>query len=426
MRTLIKDILAVLPDSTVNCNIYIEDGVISAISETEIDFQADKIISGSDKLATAGFINAHTHGYMTLFRNWADDLEFDDWLFGHIMPMEDRLTENDAYYSSMLGAMEMIMSGTTSYLDMHMFPNITAQSAMDSGMRAVISRGLSGGESDVAGGIRRMREAEDEIRRHRDTSSKISFMIAPHAAYTCDENYLRSAGELAHDLGVGINSHLSETESEVRMCYEKYGCSPVELYHRCGLLEENSVMAHCVRLSISDINLLSHHGVSIAINTGSNLKLANGTPPIASMLRHGLNLCFGTDSAASNNSLSILREMQLYTLVHKGIAKKPTLVPACECFDMATKNGAKALGFAGKVGELKVGMRADISIFDISDPGMIPLGDAKAALCYSSAGLRADTVMIDGDIVLENGKFTQIDAEKIISEVKNSCKRLGI
>lgn len=426
MRTLIKDILAVLPDKTVTCNIYIVDGDITAISEENLEFEADKIISGSGKLATAGFVNAHTHGYMTLFRNWADDLEFDDWLFGHIMPMEDRLTENDAYYSSMLGAMEMIKSGTTSYLDMHMFPNVTVKAAMDSGMRAVISRGLSGGENDVEGGMRRIREAENEIRQYRNASELISFAIAPHAVYTCDEGYLRQVAELAKSLDVGINTHLSETDGEVRMCYEKYGCSPVEMYDRCGLLDSNTVAAHCVRLSIGDINTLAHRNVSVAINTGSNLKLANGTPPIASMIRHGLNMCFGTDSAASNNSLSILREMQLYTLVHKGVSKKPTLAPASECLDMATKNGAKALGLGDKVGKLRAGLRADIAIFDITDPSMIPLGDAKAALCYSSAGLRADTVLIDGNIVLENGKFTQIDAEKIIAEVQNSCNRLGL
>lgn len=426
MRTLIKDVLAILPDKTAVCSIYIDGDTIIAIDELPAGFVADRVIDGRGKLATPGLINAHTHGYMTLFRNWADDLEFDDWLFGKIMPMEDKLSPEDAYYSAMLAAMEMIKSGTTSYLDMHMFPNMTVKAAMDSGMRAVISRGLSCGEDDKAGGARRIREAMGEIKEYKDASSRIRFMLAPHAIYTCTEEYLREIAALSREHSLGINTHLAETEGEVRQSYEKFGCSPVEMYDRCGLLNEKTVAAHCVRLSVSDINILSYRNVSVAVNTGSNLKLGNGTPPLASLKRHGVNLCLGTDSAASNNSLSILRELQLFSLVHKGITKNTTIAAASDCFDMATKNGAEAIGLKGLVGELKQGMKADIAMFDISEPGRTPLGDAKAALCYSSAGLNADTVLIDGEIVLDKGEFTLFDAERIAAEVKNSCERLGI
>lgn len=426
MRTLIKNILAILPDKTATCSIYIENGVIAGIDEAPEGFVPDHVINGEGKLATPGLVNAHTHGYMTLFRNWADDMAFDDWLFKHIMPMEDKLTPDDAYWSALLAAMEMIRSGTTAYLDMHMFPDVTVKAALESGMRAVISRGLSGGEEDKAGGERRIKEARDEINRYRDTSSRIRFMIAPHAVYSCDESYLRQIVELSKELELGINTHLAETEAEVRGCYEKYGCSPVEFYDRFGLLRSTTVAAHCIRLSVGDINILGYRDVSAVINTSSNLKLGNGTPPIASLKRHGINMCFGTDSAASNNSLSILREMQMFSLVHKGAAKNPAAAPAAECFDMATKNGAAALGLKGVTGELKKGLRADIAIFDITEPGRVPLQDPKAAMCYASAGWNADTVLIDGEIVLDHGQFTKLDAEKIRAEVNGRCKRLGI
>ncbi|MGI6029788.1 MAG: amidohydrolase family protein [Candidatus Heteroscillospira sp.] len=426
MRTQIRDILAILPDGVRRCSIYIDGDTIVSVDDKPADFVPDKIIDGRSKLASPGFVNAHTHNYMTLMRSYADDLSFGDWLFGRIMPMEDRLTPEDAYWSCMLAAMEMIASGTTCYLDMHMFPDVTVRAALDSGMRAVISRGLSGGGDDAQGGARRIREARDEINAWRDKNPRLSFMLAPHAVYTCSEDYLREIAGLAGELGLGINTHLAETDTEVRTSYEKYGCSPVELYDRFGLLKSNTVAAHCVRLSVNDINILSYRGVSAAINTGSNLKLGNGTPPIASLKRHGVNLCFGTDSAASNNSLSVLREMQLFSLVHKGVTKDPTIAPAADCFDMATKNGAQALGLGEITGQLRAGMKADIAIFGLDEPGRVPLTDPKAVMCYASAGWNADTVLIDGVVVMENGEFTQFDAEKVKAEVFASCKRLGI
>lgn len=426
MRIQINDILALLPGGARKCTIYIDGNSIAAIDNMPGGFVADKVIDGTDKLATPGFVNAHTHNYMTLMRSYADDLSFEDWLFGQIMPLEDRLTPEDAYWSCMLGAMEMIRSGTTAYLDMHMFPDVTVKAALDSGMRAVISRGLSGGGDDKAGGARRIREARKEIEQYRGKHERIGFMLAPHAMYTCSEDYMREISELSRELKLGINTHLAETDGEVRGCYEKYGCSPVELYERFGLLRENTVAAHCVRLSINDVTILANRNVNAAINTGSNLKLGNGTPPIASLKRHGVNMCFGTDSAASNNSLSIIREMQLFSLVHKGIGKDPTVAPAADCFDMATKNGAKALGFKDICGELKEGLRADIAIFDISDPGRVPFTDPKAVMCYASSGWNADTVIIDGNIVMDRGEFTLFDSERILAEVKLSCKKLGM
>ncbi len=190
------------------------------------------------------------------------------------------------------------------------------------------------------------------------------------------------------------------------------------------MLRGSRVATHCVRLSISDINILSYRGVSVAVNTGSNLKLGNGLPPLASLRRHGVNLCLGTDSAASNNSLSIIREMQLFSLVHKGVTKDPTVAPAADCFDMATKNGARALGLEGVTGELREGLRADIALFPLDGPEQHPLRDPKSMFCYSSSALKADTVIIDGEIVLDGGRFTRFDAERVLAETAERCKNL--
>lgn len=425
MGILIKDILAVMPDmSARRTNVCIENEKILSIDNIPEDFSADTVINGERKLLTPGFINAHTHAYMTPFRNWADDLDFSTWLFDRIMPAEDKMTEIGAYWGAMLSCMEMIKSGTTCFLDMHMHPTSSVKAALDSGMRAVISRGLSGGEDDVEGGARRLAEALSEY----DACHKfptIGFMLAPHAPYSCDEAYLCDISAYAKDMGLGIHTHLSESRSEVENCMEKYGVSPIGLFDRCGLLNEKTVAAHCVHLSDEDIALLAERGVSVAVNTGSNLKLGNGIARVPDMQKAGINLCLGTDGASSNNSLSMLREMQLVSLIHKGFREDPLAVSARDAFAMATTGGAKALGLEGKTGAVEEGYFADLAIFDLDTPALNPLGDPVAAMCYSSAGVNADTVIINGKVVLKDGEFTRIDIQRVKFNVERCCKLIG-
>ncbi|MGI5935602.1 MAG: amidohydrolase [Oscillospiraceae bacterium] len=426
MGILIKDILAVLPGGTSRkCTVCIEGARILSVDGEPEGFRAEKVIDGAQKLMVPGLVNAHAHAYMTPFRNWADDLDFNTWLFKKIMPMEDALTREDAYWGAVLACMEMIKGGITCFLDMHMFPGSSARAALDTGLRAVISRGLSGGTEDPEGGRRRLREALEEIREFSGPPT-LSFMLAPHAPYTCDEGYLRSIAEKARELGLGINTHLSESLGEVEDVENKYGCSPVEFYDRCGLLGNSTVAAHCVHLSSEDMDLLARRGVSVAINHASNLKLANGIAPVSELQKRGVNLCLGTDSAASNNSLSVLRELSLVTLLHKGVNGDPLAVTAAEGFEMATANGARALGLGGKTGEIRPGFLADLAIFDLEQPGIAPLGDPVAALAYSGAGLSAHTVIVNGRIVLESGEFTTVDPRRVYFEVERTCARLGI
>ena len=422
MGIAIKNALTVLTDAdgtpgAQTVPVYIEGGVIAGIGAEPKGFRAEKTIDGAGKLLVPGLVNAHTHAYMTLFRNQADDLDFDTWLFKRIMPAEDAMTHEDAYWSTMLACMEMLRGGITGFMDMHMFPRTIARAVLDSGMRAVLSRGLSGGESDVEGGKRRLKEALDEINEFSGVSDRLSFRLAPHAVTTCDEAYLRQIGETAAELGLGLNTHLSEAGGEYELVRSRYGCTPAELYDRCGLLTGRTLAAHCVHLSDSDMELLAGRGVSIAVNHASNLKLANGIAPVVQFMERGLNLCLGSDSAASNNSLSILREMGLVTLLHKGFSGDPCAVTAADAFRMATVNGARALGFSD-TGEIRAGWKADLALFDIDRPELTPLGDALAALSYSSQGLIADTVLVNGEIVLEHGEFTAFDADEVLFEMR--------
>lgn len=425
MNILIKNAYAVLPEGCCeDCSVYISDGVIVSINDQPRDFKADKIIDAANKLLAPGFVNSHTHIYMSSMRNSADDLTFMTWLFDNVIPMENKLTGEDAYWGTMLGCMEMLLSGTTTILDMHMFPDYIAKAMADCGMRAVLSRGLQGDSDSMEGGLLRIEQSVADMKKYANVPT-LSFMLSPHAPYTCGPEYLKIVAEKATELGMGIHTHLSESQDEQDKIMKQYGQTPAEYFDSCGILRENTVCAHCVYLSDSDMELLSHRGVSVAHNPASNMKLGNGFAPIAAMQRHGINVALGTDGAASNNNQNMLREMQFAALVHKGTGLNATDATAKEIFDMATINGAKALGLGDKCGEIRVGKCADLSLFDMDYPGFFPMRNAKSALCYSSAGLRADTVLVNGKVLLENGEFTTIDAEKVRFEIKALAKRLN-
>lgn len=422
MDTLIKDILAVLPDGVRTCSVYVRGGLIAGIDEKPDGFMPEKTIDGSGRLLIPGLVNSHTHAYMTLFRNCADDLTFSDWLFGRVMPLEDRLTDEDCYWGSLLAISEMISTGTTAFLDMLMFMDATARAAAETGIRAVLSRGLSGACDEESGGFRRLREAKAAIEKWSGYEN-ISFMIGPHALYTCSEDYLRLAGETARELGLPINIHLAESLSESETSLAEHGCSPVEYVDRCGLLDSRTVAAHCIRLSEKDIEILAERGVTVATNPASNMKLANGFAPIPQLMSAGVKIALGTDGAASNNSLNMFREMSLLALVHKGVTGDPQAVTAGEAFRMATVNGARALGI--NAGEIRTGMAADLAVIDLDRPNMQPLADPVAALCYSASGYEVETVMVGGKLLMERGELLTIDKERVYAECSRICERIG-
>lgn len=423
MKILIRDILAALPEEPTVCSVIIENGIITEVGDVPVDFAADKTIYGSGKMLIPGLINTHTHAYMTAFRNCADDLTFNDWLFGRISPLEDKLTPEDCYWSSMLGIMEMLSTGTTTFNDMYVFTDTVSRAVHETGIRAVLSRGLVGGRDNVEGGEVRLSQALAEMKKWHGTEN-ISFTLAPHAPYTCDDSYQAQVAQEAKRLGVRLHTHVSESLSEIETIQAQYGCTPPELFDKTGLLTDRTIAAHCVHLTDSDITLLAKRGVSVATNPVSNLKLANGVAPIPKLLAAGVNVSMGTDGAASNNALNMFRELGLLTILHKGVTGNPQAVSAREAFGIATKNGAKALGL-NQVGEIKAGMKADLSILDLDRPNIQPLNDPIAALAYSANGSEVETVMVGGKILMENRRFTTIDRDKVLFEVNKVCERIG-
>lgn len=428
MGIVLKDILAALPkdgqDAVCRTDIYLQEDKIVGIGEMPKGFSQDRVMDGTDRLAIPGLVNAHTHSYMALLRNVADDLTFEDWLFKNIEPIEDKLEPEDAYWGACLAILEMMKSGTTCFSDMQMHIHQTSKAAAESGMRAVISRGLVGSGDNEAGQIR-LKEAYEEKEAWKDCD-RLTFFLGPHAPYSCDENFQRIVAEEAAKNHMGVHIHLSESRNEVENIRSQYGASPIALAKRAGLFDGLAVAAHCVHVDEDDLDILKECRVSVITNPASNMKLGNGFAPVPDMLEKGINVCIGTDGAASNNSLNMFHEMNLLGLIHKGAREKADCVSAREIFRMATINGAKALGMERQTGSIEIGKKADLAILNLRTPSMTPRNDLLAGLCYSANGSEVETLMIDGRIVMEDRKVLTLDEERIYAEISRICKRLGI
>ena len=425
MGIVIRDALAVLPGADgpqiAKHSIYIAGDLIAGIDQEPDGFIRDEVIDGKNRLVIPGLINAHTHTYMSIMRNSADDLSFMDWLFGRVSPIEEKLTGEDAYWGSLLSQIEMIRSGTTTFNDMQMNIHQTTRAVKQSGMRAVISRGLVGESGDRSD--RRLTEALEEMEDGKDCS-RLSFMLGPHAPYTCSPDYLRMVSEVAKEKEIGIHIHLSESVAEIENMRRDHGCTPIEYALKAGVFEVPAVAAHCVQLEGDDIAILAQHGVSVVTNPASNMKLGNGFAPVPELMEAGVNVCLGTDGAASNNAQNMFREMSLLALIHKGTHRTPQCIGASKVMLAATTAGAKALRL--NTGSIEVGRKADLAILRLDCAGMMPNNNLIAALCYSADGSQTDTVIIDGRIVMQDRELKTIDEERVYAQIRQICARLGL
>ncbi len=428
MGIVIENALVVLPEGAEDViretSLYIEGDRIAGIGGKPAGFTADKVIDGTDKLVIPGLVNCHTHSYMSFMRNVADDLSFMDWLFGTIDPIEQQMTDEDTYWGANLAIIEMMKSGTTCFNDMQMNIHQTTRAVKESGMRAVICRGLVGSGNDEAGQSR-LRQAYEERDAAKDCD-RLTFKLGPHAPYTCDDEFLKIVAAEAKKENMGIHVHLSESESEISQIQEKYGCTPIALAEKCGIFDVPAIAAHCVQVTDEDIEILKRKNVSVVTNPASNMKLGNGFAPIAKMLDAGVNVCLGTDGAASNNCLNMFHELSLLTLIHKGTGKTPQCVSAKEGFRIATINGAKALGLEKEIGSIEVGKKADLAVLDLNTPSLTPRNNLIAGLSYSANGSEVDTVIINGQVTMENRRLLTVDEKLVYGKIQDIIVRMGL
>ena len=424
MNIHIKNIMSVVPMTEKDyvledVNIYIKDKNIFHIGDELKDFNFDKVIDGSGMVALPGLINTHTHLAMTLFRNYADDMKLEDWLFKKIFPLEDKLMGEDVYYGSKLGLIEMIKSGTTCFLDMYFFVEDTLKAINESKIRACISRGLTSGEGEDA----KIQEVRDLYGKYNDYEGRIKIMVGPHAVYTCSEDFLKKCLNLTKELNTRLHIHLNESKNEVEESLKAHGKSPIEWVDYLGLLEVPTIAAHCVWLNENDMNILKNKNVNVAHNPVSNLKIASGIANIYKMQKEGINVCLGTDGAASNNNLNMFKDLNIASLLSKGLNLEPVATTAYETLEMATINGAKALGLEDLIGTLEVGKEADIILINFNKPHLKPKNNVISSLVYSAFGSDVDTVIVKGNVLMENRKIKVFDEVDTVKEIDEYLKK---
>jgi len=414
-KILLKNAEVLGSDGNVNvADIAVDGPNIVQVGTISADWHADKVIDCTNMLAVPGFVNTHTHAAMTLFRSYADDMQLMDWLQNKIWPAEGNLVAEDVYWGTLLSIAEMIKSGTTTFSDMYFHMPEVARAVAESGIRAVLARGMAG---IAPNGEQALLESEDFFNQyHNSADGRITVMLGPHAPYTCPPEYLKRVVALAQRLGCEIHIHLAETIGEVEECKEKYGKSPIALMKELGVLDCGVLAAHCVHVSSADIEIMKEANVRVAHNPGSNMKLGSGIAPVPEMLAAGLCVGLGTDGAASNNNLDMLEEVRLAAMLHKVHALNPLLIPAKTAVSMATSYGAQALGLGTVTGTIAPGFKADITLFNMHAPHWYPRNDRLSLLAYSANSGDVHTVLVNGEILLENKRLTTIDEERVIYE----------
>ncbi|SHI40585.1 amidohydrolase [Propionispora hippei] len=409
-------------DELIQTDITISDDCITGIGTAMEAGDKTRVIDCTDKLAIPGLINTHTHAAMSLFRSYADDMLLMDWLENKIWPAEANLTAEDVYYGTLLAIAEMLKTGTTTFADMYFYMPQVAEAVAESGIRAVLARGMTGLGANA---LQSLAESEAFYHEYHHTANeRITVMLGPHAPYTCPPDYLKKVVSLAQKLDAEIHIHLSETAGEVENCFKQYGKSPIELMSELGVLDCGVLAAHCVHVSTEDIQIMRQKQVRVAHNPGSNMKLASGIAPVPQMLAAGLCVGLGTDGAASNNNLDMLEEIRLTALLHKVNTRDPLVIPAQTAVKMATAFGAQALGLADKVGRLAPGLKADIVLLDMDSPHWCPRHNRLSLLAYSASAGDVHTVIANGKIVVENRRLTTIDEEKLLYEAHKRSMRL--
>lgn len=399
-------------------DIFVKDSVVSFVPFK--DNELFETVDAKNTLVMPGLINMHTHAYMTCMRNYADDVDFNEWLFNGVMPVEDKLQGEDAYWASLLGFIEMIKTGTTSFVDMHMYHRQAPLAAGKAGMRGFIGRGLVGG-SLYEEGNNRFKEAIEEMDEFGDDT--LSFVLSPHAIYSASENLLKEVNEEAKKRGMLKQIHLSESKNEVETCLKERGKTPVKYLYDLGFLDEKTILAHCVHLEDGDLDLIAESKATIVTNPASNAKLGNGFAPVSKIKDKGINLCIGTDGTASNNTLNMFREMGILSLIHKGINEDSTALPAKYVVKCATLNAAKALDREGVIGNIIEGAKADLVFVDLNAPSLFPNNNVLSSLCYSANGSEVKSVMINGKFVMKDNILLTIDAEKVYAKVNETVKK---
>lgn len=383
-------------------------------------------INGKHKVVFPGLINTHTHAAMVFFRGIADDLPLKEWLENHLWPLENKWLSPDFISDAVeLACLEMLKGGVTTYNDMYFYEDAAGEATKKIGMRAVLGAGILDFPTKSAKTIQEyFANAETFIKGWRG-DNLITPCIAPHALYTCGTETLKKARHLADKFDILIHVHLSETKWEVEEIRKKHGMMPVTYLDSLGFLDERVLAVHCVWLTDHEIEMLAGRRVGISHCVESNLKLAAGIAPVVKMLKAGVKVTFGTDGAASNNDLNVLSEMSTAAKIHKAVSEDPTALDARTALLMATRWGAEVLGLGHVTGSIAEGKAADLVMADLNKPHLMPLYNIYSHIVYSMRPSDVELVMVDGKVVISDGKLTTADESEILQKAGHWSEKIS-
>ena len=425
MKTLIRNGL-VLPlttkDALFEGDIAIDDGRIAALGADAASFIPDKTIDASGCIVMPAFVNAHTHLAMVLMRNYKDQGNLFQWLH-EIFPIEDKLNKDDIYAASVVGAAELIKSGTVLFADMYFHASETARAVYQAGIKANIGFTFFG---DLADSKKRLAERMPPLEKVLRNDGMIEVDPSPHAIYTTTAESYKFASALACDLGTRLNTHVSETRKEVEDSIKEYGKTPAMYLESLGVFDASpTYIAHGVHLTDEELDMLSGKDTSIVHNPSSNCKLGSGIARINEWRKHGINIAMGTDGASSNNNLNLLKELNLALMVNS--VSCPDFEQRFTPFEMlriATSGGARALGRESEMGTIEKGKDADLIIMDMNQASTSPMNDPYSAIAFSSDRANIRDVLCCGKVLLENGKLTTIDEQLAIGQINKAWKSI--
>jgi 5-methylthioadenosine/S-adenosylhomocysteine deaminase len=407
-----------------------DDRIESLLPAAEIEQQQEyidaEVVELADHVLMPGLVNSHTHASMSLLRGIADDLPLMDWLNHHIWPAEGKWV--DAQFIAdgfQLTAAEMIRSGTTCFNDMYFYPDIVAREAQNLGLRAVVGLIVldfpSVWAKDADDYLHKALAVHDEMKEF----SLVSSCFAPHAPYTVSDEPLKKIAMYSNELDLPVHMHVHETAFEVAEAEKNSGMRPLKRLDQLNLLNSNLVAVHMTELNEFEIDRLAETGVHVSHCPQSNLKLASGICPVAELQQRGINVCLGTDGAASNNDHDMFAEMKSAALLAKGFSGNASACDAKQTIQMATINGARALGLGDSIGSVEVGKQADLIAINLSRLNTQPVYDPIAQLVYAANSQQVSHVWIGGVCQMSDYRLSNLDEDAIMAKAQSWANKVS-
>ena len=379
-------------------------------------------IDAKGQLAMPGFINTHAHVAMVLWRGMGEDVNIDSWFNDYIWHLEANLEPEDVYWGMQLGLLEMIEAGITAVSDHYWHMDYAARAVEKAGTRALLGQAMFG-----SNGLGQIDETAAFAQRWQgQAGGRIRTILAPHAPYTCDDDFLRASAIKAEQIGSGIHIHAAETLAQTRASLEKHGKTPIEVLENCGIFNLPTILAHAVGALPGDLEILAEldQPVGIAHCPKTYAKLAMGYPNLVELRQMGIAVGLGTDGAVSNNTLDLWEAMRLTALGQKQLTANAENLTIPQALTIATGESARVFGQPGDLGDLAPGKLADIILVDLGGTHHLPLNSVTASLVYNARAGDVRTVICDGQVIMRERQHMTLDKDEIMGNILPRMERL--